>query len=226
MKSSLHSIQATLCPGVKKNISPRQQTITIYQKVTLQSLPTMSNFKIPYAWLCRLGIQKPLEVKKILCSRPPPLTPRSLWLKLACTLRYVGVIWFVFHVLQLLPIRLTQQNSCCISKSLMKHLQRLDRKLDLPLFSYGTYWKCMYVDFLTGEIIGPPNCATIECRVVINVEDIVEPLLYMCLYDVCTLILTNPHTNQISVGGPVSIPFPILIHRVPPLKSWFKFPHM
>ena len=39
-----------------------------------------------------------------------------------CHLRYVGVIWFVFHVLQLLPIRFTQQNSCCISKSMIKHL--------------------------------------------------------------------------------------------------------
>jgi hypothetical protein len=32
-------------------------------------------------------------------------------------IRHVGVIWFVYHVLQLLPIRSTQQNSCCISKS-------------------------------------------------------------------------------------------------------------
>ena len=29
---------------------------------------------------------------------------------------YVGVIWFVFHVLQFVPIRFTQQNLCCISK--------------------------------------------------------------------------------------------------------------
>jgi hypothetical protein len=105
------------------------------------------------------------------------------------------------------------------SKPLMKNLQKLDWKLDLPLFSYGTYRKCMYVDFSTGDIIGPPNCATIECRVVINVEDIVQPPLNMCLYDVCTLILTNPHTNQISVGRPIPIPFSISIHRVTPLKS-------
>ena len=39
-------------------------------------------------------------------------------------IRYVGVIWFLFHVLQLLPIRCTQQNSCCISKSTMKNMQK------------------------------------------------------------------------------------------------------
>ena len=30
------------------------------------------------------------------------------------SLRYVGVIWFIFHVLQLLPIWSMQQNLCCI----------------------------------------------------------------------------------------------------------------
>ena len=32
------------------------------------------------------------------------------------------VIWFIVHVLQLIPIRFTQQISCCISKSIMKRL--------------------------------------------------------------------------------------------------------
>jgi hypothetical protein len=35
------------------------------------------------------------------------------------TIRYVGVIWFAFHVLQLLLIRLTQQNLCYISNSMI-----------------------------------------------------------------------------------------------------------
>ena len=33
----------------------------------------------------------------------------------------MDVIHFVFHGLQLPPIRSTQQKSCCISKSTMKH---------------------------------------------------------------------------------------------------------
>ena len=42
-------------------------------------------------------------------------------------LRYVGVIWFVFHALQLLPIIFTQPNSwCIISKYIMEHLQSSD----------------------------------------------------------------------------------------------------
>ena len=36
----------------------------------------------------------------------------------------------------------------------MKHMQKPDWKLDLPLFSYG-YRKCKIVDFLT-KYIGPP----------------------------------------------------------------------
>ena len=67
-------------------------------------------------------------------------------------LRYVGVTWFLFHVLQRLVIKFTQQNLCCISKSTMKHMQ----ELDFPLFSYG-YHKWMFVDFFT-RYIGPPNC--------------------------------------------------------------------
>ena len=38
------------------------------------------------------------------------------------------VIRFVFHVLQLLLIRFTQHNLCCISNSMMKHQQKLDWK--------------------------------------------------------------------------------------------------
>ena len=41
-------------------------------------------------------------------------------------LRYVGVVWLIFHVLQLLLIRFTQQNSCCISMYTMKHMQKPD----------------------------------------------------------------------------------------------------
>lgn len=54
------------------------------------------------------------------------------------TLRYVGVIRFSVHLLQLLPVRFTQQHfMCCISKSKMKYKQKLDWKLDHPYFSYG-----------------------------------------------------------------------------------------
>ena len=53
------------------------------------------------------------------------------------TLRHVGVIWFTFHVLQLLSIRFIEQNACCISKSTMKHMQKAYWNSDLPLFGYG-----------------------------------------------------------------------------------------
>ena len=47
------------------------------------------------------------------------------------------VIWFLFHVLQLLLIRCTQRHLCWVSKSMMKHQQKSDSKLDLPWFNSG-----------------------------------------------------------------------------------------
>ena len=85
--------------------------------------------------------------------------------RLTLQLRNVGVIWFLVHVPELLPISFTQQNSCCINKSRMKHMKKLDWKSDLPCFSYG-YWNCMFLDFVTGYIV-LPIVFTIECRVVI-----------------------------------------------------------
>ena len=41
-------------------------------------------------------------------------------------LRYVDVIQFVFQVLQLLPIRFTQETCVAFSKSMMKHQPDLD----------------------------------------------------------------------------------------------------
>jgi hypothetical protein len=61
--------------------------------------------------------------------------------------QYVGVIRFAHHVIRLLPIILTQQN--CSSNSTIKHLQKLDRKLNLSEISFG-YQKCMFVDVFSG----------------------------------------------------------------------------
>jgi hypothetical protein len=48
-----------------------------------------------------------------------------------------GLVWFGFHVFQFLPIKCKQQqNSCCINKSTMRHLQKLDENwtsLDLVM---------------------------------------------------------------------------------------------
>ena len=48
-------------------------------------------------------------------------------------LRYVGVIWFVFHVFQLLPNTFTQEYSFCISKSTGKHLSKSGLKIGSPM---------------------------------------------------------------------------------------------
>ena len=54
-----------------------------------------------------------------------PLSKLSLSLSLKLE-RFVDVIWFIFHVLQLLLIRFTQRNLCCIREFMMKHQQKPD----------------------------------------------------------------------------------------------------
>jgi hypothetical protein len=88
------------------------------------------------------------------CYGVTVLGTRTILLFLAQCM-YVGVIWLLFHVLQLLPIVFTRQNSCCVSKPTMKRMQKPYWKLDLPCFHYG-YWKSKFVDFLVGYI-GTPN---------------------------------------------------------------------
>ena len=62
-----------------------------------------------------------------------PMVVAWLWLReWRCShdgrvyLRCVDVIWFVFHVLQLLLIRFAQQNMCCIRKSTTRYHQKSD----------------------------------------------------------------------------------------------------
>ena len=49
-------------------------------------------------------------------------------------MRYVSVVWFVCHVLQLLPIRSTQQNPCCTRKFMMKHLQNSECRVVINIW--------------------------------------------------------------------------------------------
>ena len=75
-------------------------------------------------------------------------------------IRYVGIIRFVLYDLQLLPIKFTRQNLCCISKLVMKHLLKSYRKSDLPSLS-NDYRKCMYASSLS-EYIGPLGCCLLS----------------------------------------------------------------
>ena len=79
--------------------------------------------------------------------------------------RHVDVISFVFHVLQLLAIRCTQQKSCCISRSTMRHMLQPY----LPWFSYG-YHRCILVDLLTIYIDPPHRVYIVEYRAIINMS--------------------------------------------------------
>jgi hypothetical protein len=54
-----------------------------------------------------------------------------------------------FHVLQLLSIIFTQYNWCCISKSIMKHVQKSDLKHDFPCFRATSHTRLRARDHYT-----------------------------------------------------------------------------
>ena len=91
-----------------------------------------------------------LKVEAMQCS----IAKSLVWEGLLLAIRYVGVLWFLFHVLQLLPP--INQYLCCISEYTIKCSQRLDLRSEFPWFSYD-YWKCNIVDLLI-RYMGPPNC--------------------------------------------------------------------
>jgi hypothetical protein len=74
------------------------------------------------------------------------LKPLGMWLLFS----------LFFQLLQLLPIKFTQQNSCCINKFTVKYLQKSNWKSNPPP-NYG-YRICMFDDFSIGYI-SPPNYA-------------------------------------------------------------------
>ena len=52
-------------------------------------------------------------------TQPQPATTNKIPIPSVYILRYVGVIWFVLHALQLLPIRFARTKLRCINKSTM-----------------------------------------------------------------------------------------------------------
>ena len=118
------------------------------------------------------------------------------WTDIACQgkrlWRFFSFLFFIFCFRQLLPIRCTQRNLWCISKSIDEaSKEKLDWRLEFSLFSYG-YQYCMFVEASTEDVC-PPNCVHYW-----GIEDIVQMSFYMCVYaSVCFLILTWYPTNQI-----------------------------
>ena len=73
-----------------------------------------------------------------------------IYLQLHFALRYVahvGVIWFVFHVIQLL-INIYTTKICCTRISAMKHQQKSDSKSDLPKLKMDIWSACLLILYL------------------------------------------------------------------------------
>ena len=105
-------------------------------------------------------------------------------------LRYVGVIRFAFHVLQLLSITFPQQRSWLLA-NLWRNIckDRVENQNSL-YFSNG-YQKRMFVDFVEWKHRSSQLCLLLSVEWLLILEDIVQSFLNMCLYDVCSLILTD-----------------------------------
>ena len=111
--------------------------------------------------------------------------------KLAILPACYGLCVILFHVLHLVPIGFTRPDLCCISKSTMKHLQKSDCKLDLPWQS-----ACLLTHY-SWIHRSSQLCSLLSVDQLLIFEHVVQSLLNMCLYNVCSLILTEPHTDQI-----------------------------
>ena len=110
-------------------------------------------------------------------------------------LRYVGVIWFLFHVLQLLMIKLLPNETCValanlqrsITKNLIEHWTSHD--------VLNSYWKCMFVDSFT-ELIGPQLCS------LLSVESLIEsgrhsPISFKHVSLWCYFLWSSPNHTPI-----------------------------
>ena len=93
---------------------------------------------------------------------------------------------FVFQALQLLPIRFTQRNLCCVNTSTMKH----QHNPNLPWFLHG-YQKGTIADFLKQKNTWAlPTIFIIKCEVDNKVwRRSPISLKHIFFYDVCCLIL-------------------------------------
>lgn len=67
-----------------------------------------------FSQMCYLQVLRVLAGAFIECDHAGPCEGAEVYSSYG--IRYVGVIWFVIHVLNLLPIRFTQRKFCCIRK--------------------------------------------------------------------------------------------------------------
>jgi hypothetical protein len=97
--------------GRPKMISEAPLKILLWCKPTLKCIcPLMGMWSIWSRLLC------------IICGTQPNCVEDGVF---PIGLRYVGVIWCVLHILQLLPnLNFTWWNMCCIGDSTMKHHQK------------------------------------------------------------------------------------------------------
>lgn len=93
----------------------------------------------------------------LICQMKLLLTTLIIWPRgLNSCIRYVGVVRFVFMFSNFSRVDILKQNVCYISRSIRKHQQKSNGKVDLSLDLVAVIKKCTLVDLLT-EHKGPPN---------------------------------------------------------------------
>lgn len=131
--------------------------------------------------------------------------PQSYWPKLLKLLwgssnaRYVGVIRFLFHVP---PIRLTQQNVCCVNKSMLGQKHKSDWNSDLFLaMDIGSAffnWKRM-VTIMFSQLFSlyPPNYVHYWMSSWYNLNNQTTPI-YLVTFSNLYILLSRIYPDSLS----------------------------
>ena len=106
-------------------------------------------------------------------------------------IRYVGAIRIVLHVLQLLAIRFTHRNLCCIGKSTTRHRKK----------AFVEIWitHSIVIVISSAWLLIQALSTNVHITELIKFEDIVQSSLNMCLCSVCSLISSNHTPTNVGV---------------------------
>jgi hypothetical protein len=130
-------------------------------------------------------------------KRQVPIMPNKIiWGRSSC-LRYVGVLWLMFHPLPtsidyMYTTRLVLHQQIYNETSANTKL-----KIRPPWFWYYNYWRYVFVDFFT-RYISPPNYVHYECRVDIHIWRH-NPICFKHVSLCCLLFDSHPTAYQSNI---------------------------
>jgi hypothetical protein len=90
--------------------------------------------------------------------------------------------------------QLDSHNKPCVAQANLHNRIKILTFLDRSAY---VYWTCVFVDFFIGYTSLPWLCSLLSAECLSIFENAIQFFLCMCLYDVFSLVLAEPCTNQI-----------------------------